>query len=68
MNKRQNRASQLHRTDMTRADKIPICLRAGMMALHPVFFRIVYQPGKIVIFPTISGSEPGIPVEALDYT
>ena len=36
MNKR-HRAIQIHRTAMTRADKIPIHLRAGMMALQ-IFF------------------------------
>ena len=45
MNKRHNRASQLHRTDMTRADKIPIRLRAGMMALHYLsFYLSLYLP------------------------
>ena len=34
MNKRHNRASQIHRTAMTRADRVPIHLRAGMMALQ----------------------------------
>ena len=34
MNKRHNRATQIHRTAMTREDMIPIHLRAGVMALH----------------------------------
>ena len=41
MNKRHNRASQIHRTDMTRADRVPIHLRAGMMALH---CRVLISP------------------------
>ena len=47
MNKRHNRATQIHRTAMTREDKIPIHLRAGMMALHQV--TIYYAKGWVRI-------------------
>ena len=43
MNKRHNRASQIHRTDMTRADKVPIHLRAGIMAL-----QLIVDTGRLV--------------------